>query len=509
MSTDGNVIENRLKHLETHLEQENPVLLSTVQSFRQLDGVAHRMGLLEDDQSLATQIPWWPLISVLGTFSAGKSTFINDYLSMNLQRSGNQAVDEKFTVICYAKEETPHALPGVALDSDPRFPFYRISAEIDKVAQGEGSRIDAYLQLKTCPAEALRGKILIDSPGFDADAQRTSTLRITDHIIDLSDLVLVFFDARHPEPGAMRDTLDHLVSRSLNRPDSGKFLYILNQIDTTAREDNPEEVIAAWQRALGERGLTAGRFYTIYNQAAAAPITDEALRHRYESKRDADMGEIHGRMQQVEIERAYRIVGTLEKSARDIQDRAAPALTRLFADWRRRVLIGDVLVFGLAVAAFLAVTINAGQWHGLRLETGWWEWLRETPARVYGSVLGLFLVALAVHFGVRSLAAKTLLGRARRLGSELGLRVDLAGAFARNTRFWRSIFATKPAGWGRGAKRRITEVLQNSDDYVQRLNDRFTNPSGAVPAPLDEPDAPQTVALEDATAGEPEQTQRG
>jgi hypothetical protein len=495
MPADGTAIESRLKHLEQHLEQENPVLLSTVQSFRLLDSVAHRMGLLERDQSLATQIPWWPLVSVLGTFSAGKSTFINDYLSMKLQRSGNQAVDEKFTVICYAKEETPHALPGVALDSDPRFPFYKISTEIDKVAQGEGSRIDAYLQLKTCPSEALRGKILIDSPGFDADAQRTSTLRITDHIIDLSDLVLVFFDARHPEPGAMRDTLDHLVSRTINRPDSGKFLYILNQIDTTAREDNPEEVIAAWQRALGERGLTAGRFYTVYNKEAAAPIEEPALRRRYESKRDADMNEIHGRMQQVEIERAYRIVGTLEKAARDIQDRAAPALAGLLGDWRRRVLVGDGLVLGLAVVLFLAVTIDAGQWNGLSLEADWWQWLTATPARIYGSVLALFVVVLAVHFGVRKLAAGTLLRRARRLGGELGMRLDLGAAFLRNTRIWRSIFNTRPAGWGRGARRRIAQVLDKGDEYVQQLNDRFTNPSGAVPAPLDEPDAP-TVSLQ-------------
>lgn len=57
----------------------------------------------------------------------------------------------------------------------------------------------------------LKGRILIDSPGFDADEQRKATLRITDHIIELSDLVLVFFDARHPEPGAMQDTLEHLI----------------------------------------------------------------------------------------------------------------------------------------------------------------------------------------------------------------------------------------------------------------------------------------------------------
>ena len=150
------------------------------------------------------------------------------------------------------------------------------------MAAGEGSRIDAYLQLKTSASDSLRGKILIDSPGFDADAQRTSTLRITDHIIDLSDLVLVFFDARHPESGSMPDTLKHLVGETINRRDANKFLYILNQIDTAAREDNPEEVVAAWQRAIGERGLTAGRFFTVYNAEASNPIPDEALRNRFE-----------------------------------------------------------------------------------------------------------------------------------------------------------------------------------------------------------------------------------
>ena len=61
-----------------------------------------------------------------------------------------------------------------------RFPFYRISDEIEKVTEGEGRRIDAYLQLKVTDSEVVRGKILIDSPGFDADAQRTATLKLTD-----------------------------------------------------------------------------------------------------------------------------------------------------------------------------------------------------------------------------------------------------------------------------------------------------------------------------------------
>ena len=231
-------LKARIKSLRSHIKNENPLLVDVVDYFCELDKLAYKLGILNSKESYTTEISWWPLISVLGTFSAGKSTFINHYTKTNLQKTGNQAVDDKFTVICYSSDDKVRVLPGLALDGDPRFPFYQISEEIEKVAVGEGSRIDTYLQLKTCPSDLIKGKIFIDSPGFDADAQRTSTLRITDHIINLSDLVLVLFDARHPEPGAMRDTLEHLVAGTVRRNDANKVLFILNQIDTTAAEDN-------------------------------------------------------------------------------------------------------------------------------------------------------------------------------------------------------------------------------------------------------------------------------
>ena len=354
MSTASSSIEQRIVTLEAHLEHENPLLLDVVKSFRELDMVAYRLGILSREESFTTQVPWWPMVAVLGTFSSGKSSFINHFLQARLQSTGNQAVDDRFTVICFGTDETPRTLPGLALDADPRFPFYQVSRDIESVAAGEGGRIDAYLQLRTCRSEALRGKIFIDSPGFDADAQRTATLRITDHIIDLSDLVLVFFDARHPEPGAMQDTLRHLVGNTIHRPDSNKFLYILNQIDNAAREDNPEDVFAAWQRALAQAGLTAGRFYSIYNPDAALPIEDPKLKHRFETKRAEDVTEIYERIHQVEVERVYRIVGVLEKTAKTIEHRVVPAVASAKASWRRAVLWLDGVVFGALVLAFAA-----------------------------------------------------------------------------------------------------------------------------------------------------------
>jgi hypothetical protein len=490
------VISNRLQSLEEHLRQENPVLLSAVGSYKELDKVAYRMGLLPRNGSYATQITWWPLISVLGTFSSGKSTFINHYLGQPLQSSGNQAVDDRFTVVCHSREDNIHTLPGLALDADPRFPFYQISEDIEKVAGGEGNRIDSYLQLKTCHSEPLRGKILIDSPGFDADEQRTSTLRITEYIIDLSDLVIVFFDARHPEPGAMQDTLEHLVARSIGRADASKFLYVLNQIDTTAREDNPEEVFGAWQRALAQKGLTAGRFYTIYNPDAAVPIEDESLRQRFESKRDADMEEIYQRIQQVEVERSYRIVGSLEKTARNIENRTVPLLTEALARWRRRTLILDGVVFGTVAVLALILSIQTGFWDGMSLEkiTHSLNWFLAGTAVLLAA--GGYL-----HAGLRKFAKR---GVIKWLSSQAEGSDDekqLLGGFDRSTRIWRSLFNVTPAGWGKRSKRQLDRVVGDTDRFVQRLNDTFASPGGTTSRPQGgtveavKPDLPEAAVV--------------
>ncbi|MFQ5645042.1 MAG: dynamin family protein [Thiogranum sp.] len=471
-------IRKRLKSLELHLKEENPVLVSAVEGFRQLSRIGYSTGLLAPSESYATQISWWPLISVLGTFSAGKSTFINNYISYPLQDTGNQAVDDKFTVMCYGGEKNARTLPGVALDADPRFPFYRTSEELDRVEAGQGGRVDAYLQLKTCRSEALKGRILIDSPGFDADEQRSATLRLTNHIIDLSDLVLVLFDARHPEPGAMSDTLAHLVGATKDRADSSKFLYILNQIDTTAREDNPEEVIGAWQRALAREGLTAGRFYSIYDPEAAVPIENEALRRRFEWKRDQDLSDIHQRIEQVSVERAYRIVGALEKRAHEIEEHYVPEIRGLIASWRRKVLgwdLGYLLVAGAVGAGALMLPPAMAD----TVKSGFSQILGNQLFSLAAVVMAAALV-FYLHFSARGWAAKKVLQEiSGRYSEEEGER--MARAFKRNTRVWRSIFDPDPAGWSRRNRRALKRIVANANQLVQVLNDRFTDPSGKRP----------------------------
>jgi hypothetical protein len=472
-------INRRLRKLEKHLKQENPMLADVVQSFRDLDRISRRLGYFHKEESHAVRTPWWPLISILGIYSSGKSTFINHFLHYNLQPVGIQAVDDKFTVICFTRDNKERVLPGVALDADPRFPLYKISQAIDAVAEGSGEHIDAYLQLKTCPSEILRGKILIDSPGFDADAQRTSTLRITDHIIDLSDLVLVFFDARHPETGSMRDTLEHLVKSSVNRRDSNKFLYILNQIDVAANEDSLEEVFAAWQRALAQYGLTAGCSYAIYNADAAIPFENEDVRHRFENKRKADTDAIYNRIEQVGVERAYRIVGMLEQTAQMLKQEVIPLIQRFIENWRHKILWLEGIVLLVLLAVFLAVTVWGGYWEGLSLKLPFWDLLMRNNYIKFGALAVLIAIAVYTHLSIRQWAARKVIRKLLAQVKNHDLHTNYTQAFRKNSKWWRSVIFPKPAGWGRRNSARLEKVLEDSNTYIQKLNDEYTNPSGA------------------------------
>ncbi len=437
--------QERYQKLKEHLLEENPVLVDAVEEYKELDNIARKIGFLDKNQTYTEFISWWPLISILGTFSAGKSSFINEFLGKKVQDTGNQAVDDKFTVICYSKKDEVTTLPGVALDADPRFPFYNISQEIAKI-DPEEKNINKYLQLKAVNSERIKGKILIDSPGFDADYQRDAVLRITRHIIDLSDLVLIFFDARHPEPGAMRDTLNHLVEVAKKHADSDKVLYILNQIDTCAKEDNLEDIIGAWQRALSQKGIVSGKFYAIYNESVAK-FDDPEVEERFKKKKDEDLAEILLKMDKVTIDRAYRIVKNIESKINELQG-YIPELKELLNKYKTNVLISDILM--------IAIFGGAGYYASTFVQQP------ELKYGIWGIAAALFLAA---HFRVRTLISNYM---AKKIENPY-----IRKAFIKQTKWFRPYLLAGLGLESKRLKKKFDRLIERSKVLIQKLNDQF------------------------------------
>ncbi len=331
-------------NLEQHLKQENPSLVPFVKVFRKLDTLLHSLQLIDDEDSSTKLIGFWPAVSVVGQFSSGKSSLINSLIGQDIQKTGGQAVDDKFTVIAYGKQYKE--LPGVALESDPRFPFHGTASQIEMVSPGDGRKIDNFLSLKIVNSDFLKGMMIVDSPGFDSDSTRASILKLVDQILDISDLTIVLFDARKPEPGVMRDTLNILVSKIKERGDINKFLFVLNQIDASSQE-NFEEILNAWHKALATVGFSTGRFYTIYNDKLANNVTP-----RKKEMRDRDMAEIMSRIAEIPRLRGYRIANEAKIILGTITDEIIPMLTsKVSAAKKRANLFTSLTGLGIFLAS--------------------------------------------------------------------------------------------------------------------------------------------------------------
>ena len=137
-------------------------------------------------------------------------------------------------------------------------------------------------------------------------------------------------------------------------------------------------------------------------------------------------------MQQVEVERAYRIIGALEQTARSFADKAVPALQDLLRRWRKRTLIAEGFVLGTLITTFIALTWS--DWQGFSYQATGWQWLTETPLSTTITGLGLGAGWLSLHLYIRRLTAKTVLGQARRQSQQHNL--DLVTAFQANIRPW-------------------------------------------------------------------------
>jgi hypothetical protein len=194
-----------------------------------------------------------------------------------------------------------------------------------------------------------------------------------------------------------------------------------------------------------------------------------------ERKRDEDLADIEARIRQVEVERAYRVIGVLEKRAKHIENVIIPTLIEARRKWRRKTAWFSGTVIGLIVAAFLYVSTGSGLWQGFTFTP-----LAGLDGMLQaGVVAGAAAVLLLLHLQLRRIAGRRVL---RKLEKDDSLGADRDGvlrAFSWNVRaWWHSLASERPRGWNGRRRRQLNAVLADADALVQSLNDRYATPSG-------------------------------
>jgi GTPase SAR1 family protein len=199
----------------------------------QLTPVALRYGY--SDVPLETTIKWRPQVLVLGGYSSGKSTLINDFLGAKVQATGQAPTDDSFTVITYDDSQPPEApiqvtetRDGKFLLNDSEYPF--------ETLKKHGQRFAAHFRLKKINSPFLQNLAIIDTPGMlDSITERDRGYNYQEVIGDLAqiaDLVLVLFDPH--KAGTVREIHTSLRDTLPSRTFEDRVLFVLNRIDECA-----------------------------------------------------------------------------------------------------------------------------------------------------------------------------------------------------------------------------------------------------------------------------------
>lgn len=181
---------------------------------------------------LETTIKWRPQVLLLGNYSSGKSTLINDFLGAEIQRTGQAPTDDSFTIITYddsaddnTEIQTTEVRDGKFLLHDPEYPFESLKKH--------GQRFASHFRLKKVSSPFLKNLALIDTPGMlDSITERDRGYNYQEVIGDLAqiaDLVLVLFDPH--KAGTVREAHTSLRDTLPARTFEDRVLFVLNRID--------------------------------------------------------------------------------------------------------------------------------------------------------------------------------------------------------------------------------------------------------------------------------------
>jgi hypothetical protein len=440
-------VSKHLINLEKHFALTQPVLQKASKVFHELDQIEFDLGLIDMEETTARKSSWWPIVSLIGGNSLVKGNFLSRYLGSNLQSPAVHTSTHKFTVLQHTPQTTQVTLPGTALDVDYRLPFYQISHKIEQQVKGEGSKINGYLELKTLNSDKLKGKLFIDTPAFTTAYHSPAQLLLTQHVLDISDLVFIFTDLFEAEEPVSDELIESLIAHQ----DANKLIYIIDRSDLGLDAVKTNEAINSWQKKLAQFGLDTGEFI----------VLSEA-----ESRQDfGGLAAIEQRMANVENDRSYRVLHGLEKSIRDVDNVIMPIVQTALVQWKERANATTLIIMGFVVSVILFAEITMG-FLDLLLD----------PLIGPLTLLGLIVVLVPIHIFISKVHAKFIIKQLNAQQQALSLTENLGALFEKSLSFWRVLLpVTEPVGSNRKTRAKLTQLIEKTKELIQSLNDGFSH----------------------------------
>jgi EH domain-containing protein 1 len=211
-------------HMETEKTAETFTKELEDLTRKKMGAIFGRYGL--DLEDLLTPLKWKPLVLIIGNYSSGKSTFINEILETELQRTGQAPTDDCFTVITAPEgEESSEQVPGGTIVSDERLPFDPL--------RRFGESLLSHFKLKRVDSPAVQELAIIDTPGMlDSVTEKDrgyDYLGVVGELARLADLIILMFDPH--KAGTIKETYQAIRTTLPGSTGEDRILFVMNRID--------------------------------------------------------------------------------------------------------------------------------------------------------------------------------------------------------------------------------------------------------------------------------------
>ncbi len=170
-------------------------------------------------------LKWKPIVLIIGNYSSGKSTLINELVGQNIQRTGQAPTDDSFTIITSDPGLDNVETPGSTLVNDEKMPFQHF--------RGFGEKLISHICMKQVASPMLEDIAIIDSPGMiDATSEKDrgyDYMKVLGEFAKMADLIVLMFDSH--KAGTIKESYNVIRNTLPEKSGEHRIVFVMSRID--------------------------------------------------------------------------------------------------------------------------------------------------------------------------------------------------------------------------------------------------------------------------------------
>jgi len=170
-------------------------------------------------------LKWKPIVLIIGNYSSGKSTLINELVGQHVQRTGQAPTDDSFTIITSDPGVDNVETPGSTLVNDEKLPFQHF--------RGFGEKLISHICMKQIVSPVLENMAIIDSPGMiDATSEKDrgyNYMKVLGEFAKIADLIVLMFDSH--KAGTIRESYETIRNTLPEKSGEHRIVFVMSRID--------------------------------------------------------------------------------------------------------------------------------------------------------------------------------------------------------------------------------------------------------------------------------------